>query len=782
MAELSVQIGADIQDLLKKLQITEKEFKKLALEAAKSGKTIEQVLKDSGKGGKALQQGAVTAAKGMNTLGKSTANAVPTLTSFSQVIQDAPYGIRGVANNITQLTSQFGYLSKSAGGGVAALKLMGSSILGPAGVLFAVSAITSLMVSYDGQLFKSKTASEKLADANKKLRESLDKYIEGLSDVRKAELEGDKSAAKQIINLSVLRSQIEDTSNSQALRLDGIKRLRDEFGGYFKDISDEALLNGQAKTSYDLLTNSIIKRAKATAATNLLVKNAEKELEINEQLKDLQQEIASAVVKTNEEQASSYKAQSNVITGAAGTLASADIKRAEAASNLNDLLEKQTGLIDNLSKIGKTTIELEATIKANEVVIPEDVKPKPTKPDETYAKRKQKLFEQLQKDIDADILESTYKTADGVADIYRDTGAELKDALALSDQLLEIDIKFKNIAEVENRVKELSKLAARLDVEVNLKGLSLSELDEVENKLYAIQDIQRLLDSTGVDIDVNLDGLDTTQLKEFKKDLDNAILSADIFSNAVGSSFSALASEMSAGLSTGNAVVDAFVSSIIGSLAELLTQLVAQQVIQAAIGASALAQEAALGTARSAVAGSLAQTQGVQIATSAAAALGPAGFIALPGLLAATFAQIAGALALAKVGGSFAQGGFTGSGDVRDETGHKVAGVVHDGEYVVPKRVLKQKQGAHLVNQLEGMRKNKKLKPFASGGYVGSENLSFMNNSIAFPVFREMGGLTNNTTNNNLSDGVVGEVLLRGNNQVIQLRRAEKRMSRNFNS
>ena len=47
-----------------------------------------------------------------NKMGGIVKGTVPTLTSFSQVVQDAPYGIRGVANNIQQLTMQFGYLSK----------------------------------------------------------------------------------------------------------------------------------------------------------------------------------------------------------------------------------------------------------------------------------------------------------------------------------------------------------------------------------------------------------------------------------------------------------------------------------------------------------------------------------------------------------------------------------------------------------------------------------------------------------------------------------------------
>ena len=135
-----------------------------------------------------LKSGLNQAEKGVKNFGNSTdkmtqqtgkmdgavKGAIPTLTSFSQVVQDAPYGIRGVANNITQLTSQFGYLSKAAGGTGPALKAMLSSLAGPAGILLAVSLVTSLMVSYGDELSNVGNESSNLAKKNEELVKSLD--------------------------------------------------------------------------------------------------------------------------------------------------------------------------------------------------------------------------------------------------------------------------------------------------------------------------------------------------------------------------------------------------------------------------------------------------------------------------------------------------------------------------------------------------------------------------------------------------------------------------------
>ena len=65
----------------------------------------------------------------------------------------------------------------------------------------------------------------------------------------------------------------------------------------------------------------------------------------------------------------------------------------------------------------------------------------------------------------------------------------------------------------------------------------------------------------------------------------------------------------------------------------------------------------------------------------------------------------------------FAKGGFTGQGTTRDETGHKVAGVVHDNEYVVPKSILQTSKGSTLVSELESMRIGK-IPKFATGGFT----------------------------------------------------------------
>lgn len=69
---------------------------------------------------------------------------IPLMTSFSQIVQDAPYGIRGIGNNIEFLTQQFIQLKNA---GMTTNEILADSfkvLSGPTGILFAVSAFTSL--------------------------------------------------------------------------------------------------------------------------------------------------------------------------------------------------------------------------------------------------------------------------------------------------------------------------------------------------------------------------------------------------------------------------------------------------------------------------------------------------------------------------------------------------------------------------------------------------------------------------------------------------------------
>ena len=150
-------------------------------------KSFEQADKAFLKLQKDVAKGIPNATKNVKNLGDATGSATSATMELSRVISDAPYGIRGMANNITQLVSQLGTASTKAGGLSAALKLMGKQLLGPLGVVFAITAAVSALDFFFGA---NKKAEKGVGDLTKKVYANglvMRGYVKELEDVNISE-------------------------------------------------------------------------------------------------------------------------------------------------------------------------------------------------------------------------------------------------------------------------------------------------------------------------------------------------------------------------------------------------------------------------------------------------------------------------------------------------------------------------------------------------------------------------------------------------------------------
>ncbi|WP_346318192.1 hypothetical protein [Chitinophaga sp. YIM B06452] len=77
--------------------------------------------------------------------GAGGGNPVPFTTALSNIARDAPFGPIGYVNNITQATDAWASLNKQTGSTAASLKLVAASLIGPAGIAFGISTVTSLL-------------------------------------------------------------------------------------------------------------------------------------------------------------------------------------------------------------------------------------------------------------------------------------------------------------------------------------------------------------------------------------------------------------------------------------------------------------------------------------------------------------------------------------------------------------------------------------------------------------------------------------------------------------
>lgn len=273
---LEVELRGKISDLKKNLVETRKELEKTGDVADNVGTNLE---KETKKG-----------VKGLGNLKTGTANVTPTILEFNRVIQDAPFGIQGVANNLTQLTQNFGFLQQSTGSTGAALKALLAGFTGPAGILFAVSAVTSLLVTYGDELLDTATATDKLAKATAK-------YI--------GEANNEIAVLKNLVDIA------KDESQSKKVRLAAIEEINKNYEDYLGNLGLEDLATREVQASVDALTKSLIKNAQVRGLESAL---SEVYADAGEELSKLllEQRAAGKAIKKELEDLSDIAAFSGV--------------------------------------------------------------------------------------------------------------------------------------------------------------------------------------------------------------------------------------------------------------------------------------------------------------------------------------------------------------------------------------------------------------------------------------------------------------------------------------
>ncbi|MEC5156679.1 phage tail tape measure protein [Chryseobacterium sp. MP_3.2] len=103
--------------------------------------------------------------------------------------------------------------------------------------------------------------SENASDATKKQK--------SFNEVMK---EGSANAAQEITSLQLLYNAATNVKLSTEERMNAVKKLKEEFPGYFAQISDEIIMNGKASKSYHELRAAIVASARANAAKSELEK------------------------------------------------------------------------------------------------------------------------------------------------------------------------------------------------------------------------------------------------------------------------------------------------------------------------------------------------------------------------------------------------------------------------------------------------------------------------------------------------------------------------------
>ncbi len=154
--------------------------------------------------------------------------------------------------------------------------------LSPIGLLVsAVVGLVALLATFAVKASKATTEADRLARAQRKIAD--------------AEKQAEASCAVELATLDSLYKATQDQTLAMDQRLSAVRRLQEQYPDYFKNISQEAILAGQAADAYERLRNNIVRSAQAQARKDLLAETEsdilkvkrERDRKVNEALSDV---------------------------------------------------------------------------------------------------------------------------------------------------------------------------------------------------------------------------------------------------------------------------------------------------------------------------------------------------------------------------------------------------------------------------------------------------------------------------------------------------------------
>lgn len=181
------------------------------------------------------------ATKSIDRIRPAAASGAASLNALGQVARDAPFGFIAIQNNLPILFDQLSSLSTKSGGAANALKLVGASLIGPAGVTFAIgaaiSAITVLVQKYgsvgaalDAIVSKQSKFSEQIVEANKSY-EKFNKEKKDSIDISTQEIGTIEGTIQRIKSLSAIVTDQTKSYNERNTALNDLKSIDKEYFG-----------------------------------------------------------------------------------------------------------------------------------------------------------------------------------------------------------------------------------------------------------------------------------------------------------------------------------------------------------------------------------------------------------------------------------------------------------------------------------------------------------------------------------------------------------------------
>ena len=246
-------------------------------------------------------------------------------TGVSRVIQDLPYGFNAIANNLTNILPAAGGVGLAVSGAVAAFQIFSMGI-------------DNFMARFWG-------------------------FRKSVTDAKKETEDFTTILGKEKTQLDLLFATATNANIPLNARLNSVKELRNNYGAYLQNFSDEEIIAGKAGEAYKKLSAAIIMSAKARAATNTLT---ELQTQLLQEEQGAMDDLAEAQNKAASAAAWRGQAQAAQISGLGYAKDELQTTRLQNDAS-NELLNNLTERGAKIAEIQKKMAFLTSTIEQNTV-------------------------------------------------------------------------------------------------------------------------------------------------------------------------------------------------------------------------------------------------------------------------------------------------------------------------------------------------------------------------------------------------------------------------------
>ena len=289
---------------------------KFSYEIKKSFGSINTVIEKTSTG---LQYGANKMADSTKSFAKASQNS---LTALSLTLQDLPFGFIGIQNNLPGIIKGLGDMNQEAKTGASVVSQLKGSLMGPAGLYLAFSAISAIVTvvtmkygglgnAIDALFGKINPLSKVIKDAAKSQEDLNESYKTSGQIIASAT----GSVDAQILKVQLLSDTVKNLSNSENLRKNALSELQKIDKEYFGQITTAVGDVGKLEAATKKYTEAIIANAIAKGYEQKVTEGA---INLEEQ-RNLLKELAPAYAQATKKQKAfldSYQDAFDPVTGA----------------------------------------------------------------------------------------------------------------------------------------------------------------------------------------------------------------------------------------------------------------------------------------------------------------------------------------------------------------------------------------------------------------------------------------------------------------------------------